>query len=406
MLSKKLISLYLRPKIPSNTSSRLLRGGYTFELKKRTPKAKDSDDAKRCRLKEIRKSNTGAGGALHLIEEREGKLNPDLDYDYIEDSTIGLENYHAQFQEKLQLSRSEFCRSSLNNIKRKYFMEPKLPNMVLYCEKQDMKLLHENDPENWDVEKLSESFPVTPEIAKKILRSPFTAYTVEQVKKHDQMAKRNWKLFNEGKLDLSPELRSHYEKFVDRVSFETPQHVIEKYLPSKPNFELNLKNKEFGSIVEKYELTKSKPSKIQIDPHNNKAVYEDTKFQPKMITEEYKLSSHKSVTLDKLRDNIKAHPERASELSKLIVEMEKKYLPASKSKPNVDIVPETDYLAEAEVVDKTYENSLPQMNDKFPLRIEIPKDQWKRNKLYQVEDRFYNDVGHFLYRVPGLFTSS
>lgn len=60
----------------------------------------------------------------------------------------------------------EFDRKSLNNIKRKYFKEPKLPNMVPYCEKQDMKLLHENDPETWDIEKLSESFPVTPEIAK------------------------------------------------------------------------------------------------------------------------------------------------------------------------------------------------------------------------------------------------
>ncbi|XP_065225791.1 uncharacterized protein LOC135849337 isoform X2 [Planococcus citri] len=286
MLSRKLIALYLRPQIPSYTSSRLLRGGYTFELKKSTSKPKPSDDAKRRRFQAIHKSNPGAGGALHMIEERKGKLHPDIDYDYIEDSTIGLENYDAQFQEKLQLSENEFDRSSLNNIKRKYFKEPKLPNMVPYCEKQDMKRLNESDPENWDIEKLSESYPVTPEIAKKILRSPFTAYTVEQVKKHDEIVKRNWKLFKEGKLDMSPELRSHYEKFVDRVSFETQEHVIKKYLPPKPNFELNLKRKEFGSIIEKYEQTKPKPSKIQIDQDNNKQVYEDIKFQPKMITEE------------------------------------------------------------------------------------------------------------------------
>lgn len=38
--------------------------------------------------------------------------------------------------------------------------------MVTYVEKQDMKILHANDPETWDFEKLAERFPVTPQIAK------------------------------------------------------------------------------------------------------------------------------------------------------------------------------------------------------------------------------------------------
>lgn len=174
--------------------------------------------------------------------------------------------------------------------------------------------------------------------------------------------------------------------------------VIKKYLPPKPNFELNLKFKEFGSIIDKYQ--KTKPPKIQTN-EENEVILEDVKAQPKMITEDEKRSFGKSLTLKELRRSIKQNPREASELSKLMVEMEKKYLPVAK--PNVAVVPETDYLAEAGVVDKTYENSLPSLDDDFPLRIRIPKEQWKRNKVYQVKDRFYNDSGNFLYRVPGLF---
>lgn len=47
---------------------------------------------------------------------------------------------------------------------RKHFKEEKLPNMLTYGEKQQMKRLHFDDPDLWTVDKLASSFPASPAI--------------------------------------------------------------------------------------------------------------------------------------------------------------------------------------------------------------------------------------------------
>lgn len=38
--------------------------------------------------------------------------------------------------------------------------------MVTYIEKQQIKQLHKDDPEFWNIDKLAESFPASPDIIK------------------------------------------------------------------------------------------------------------------------------------------------------------------------------------------------------------------------------------------------
>jgi hypothetical protein len=39
---------------------------------------------------------------------------------------------------------------------------------------------------------------------------------------------------------------------------------------------------------------------------------------------------------------------------------------------------------------------------KIQEKIKIPRKEWKKGKIYKVNDCFYSDDGEFLYRVPGL----
>lgn len=182
--------------------------------------------------------------------------------------------------------------------------------------------------------------------------------------------------------------------------------MIKKYLPPKPNFEIHIKKKEFSSIIDKYELHKNggKPNqnKVHID-EGNKIVLENPEASMSMIDEDTKSNIyHKHVTLDLLRDKIRKQSHKASELSQLILEMEKKYQPQPRKE--VETLQENfDHVVDDEVMNKDYENKLTKINDKYPLRIDIPEDKWKPNQLYQVKDCFYNDSGMFLFRVPGLF---
>jgi hypothetical protein len=52
------------------------------------------------------------------------------------------------------------------NVKRRHFKEEKLPNMITYIEKQQIRHLHKEDPETWSIDKLADSFPASPAIIK------------------------------------------------------------------------------------------------------------------------------------------------------------------------------------------------------------------------------------------------
>lgn len=51
-------------------------------------------------------------------------------------------------------------------VTRKQFKEEKLPNMLTWDEKQQIRALHTEDPEKWTYMQLAFSFPATPSIIK------------------------------------------------------------------------------------------------------------------------------------------------------------------------------------------------------------------------------------------------
>lgn len=102
MLPNKFITLCLRSHIPCYSSLRYVRGGYTIEVKKPTRKVKLSKKEKLRRLYEIEDANVGIGSALHIIEERKGYLDPELDEHDIDEITFGVENINSKFKDNIK----------------------------------------------------------------------------------------------------------------------------------------------------------------------------------------------------------------------------------------------------------------------------------------------------------------
>ncbi|XP_032681389.1 uncharacterized protein LOC116848910 isoform X2 [Odontomachus brunneus] len=136
-------------------------------------------------------------------------------------------------------------------VAKKYFKEND-PRFITYEEKEKIRMLHESEPEQWPIERLSESFPALPEAIQKILDSKWSPKSVENILRYDDTAIENWKKFRKGKLAVSPILHKHLMKFKDRKFVRIDKELLaKKFIPPKPTFK-KPKKKLFSSIVQGY----------------------------------------------------------------------------------------------------------------------------------------------------------
>lgn len=88
------------------------------------------------------------------------QIEEDLDVEELESDfmNVGMSyDEHMQEMEAMKERQKHFI------VKQKYFKQ-KMPNFLTWNDKQQIKLLHRTDPEEWTVEKLSQSFPALPEV--------------------------------------------------------------------------------------------------------------------------------------------------------------------------------------------------------------------------------------------------
>lgn len=65
--------------------------------------------------------------------------------------------------------------------------------LLTWDAKEQIKYLNLNEPEVWTPERIADSFPITVESCKKLLRSPWAPKTLDQLIEHDQKVMDNWK---------------------------------------------------------------------------------------------------------------------------------------------------------------------------------------------------------------------
>ncbi|KYQ58063.1 hypothetical protein ALC60_03115 [Trachymyrmex zeteki] len=152
---------------------------------------------------------------------------------------------HKMYEREKQ-SRKERLKQQI--VIQKYFKE-KEPRFLTFSEKELINKLHNFNPEEWTIEKLSESFPALPETIQKILHTKWSPKSVEKVVAYDNVVKRNWEKFRMGELLLNPILSEHLTKFKDRKIISTDRELLAKQFVSTPEFK-KPKSQLFSSIVQ------------------------------------------------------------------------------------------------------------------------------------------------------------
>lgn len=287
-----------------------------------------------------------------------------------------FEKEEKDYQEKLKLW-----------ITRDKYFKKKSPNFLTWAEKEQIRHLHESDREEWNFEQLAESFPATPDIIEKVIKSKWYPKDQKRIEKHDLSVKLAWQQFN---ADIDPMLKDHLKKFAGR---EVNMENLPKY-ERKPLYELQtLSTTEFSSIITSCEKKTKQisapkrepdlqlPEKPPKDGKDSFLINTDEQFTKKPMTFQ---------EFQRLNEGNEDSPE-------IVLESTKVDQPSSDLKMlhkiKTDAISLDLYKTGNEKVWRSLE---------IKEHIKIPKKLWKKGKLYKVDDCFYDDDGEFLYRVPGL----
>ena len=93
-------------------------------------------------------------------------------------------------------------------VQKKMFSKPANPSLLTWLEKETIRFLHQQDPVEWNHERLAESFPATPGVIHKVLRGR-TITSPERIAEYNKEVTSNWKLLAKGKLELEMSYQQH-----------------------------------------------------------------------------------------------------------------------------------------------------------------------------------------------------
>ncbi|XP_046966816.1 uncharacterized protein LOC124534833 [Vanessa cardui] len=340
---------------------------------------------------EIPRRNPGIDNRLRAFRNEGIKVQQDDVEEFIEQSESNFENVDEVYDEHLYetLIGKHDLRKQI--VKEKYFKE-NLPNLLTWSEKEQIRHLATSQPQEWTPQKIAESFPVTEQVVKKLLKYPWKPATEQRIARHDASAMRNWRELKEGSLPISEKLREHFLKFSSRTIPPLNRKSIKIDISQE-------QMGEFEQIIRKHASSEKKEDNYQ--NHESHATNTTEETKTKLNTD------FKRVTLDELTTKIKtrlAHGQNINVPDRIIIDSITKNTDESETNPDIS--------KEIELIHETNEETgLTEFkeNDKdvtlgvnYPERIRIPKKAYKKGATYKMNDCFYDDDGRFLYRVIGM----
>ncbi|PSN46816.1 hypothetical protein C0J52_11197 [Blattella germanica] len=342
--------------------------------------------------------NPGIQNRLNNLDPDDRQVAETNDFEDMESDFMGVEEMDRMYERETIEHKQ---RVQLKMVGQKYFKSPHGPSLLTWAEKEQIKHLHQSDPDKWNIEKLAQSFPATEEIVKKILKSNWHPSEATRILKHDQTVAKNWELLRNGKLEIDPHLKQHLMQFTDRKMNvqNVPDLVFEEKWQPRPT-----KN-EFGSIIESYKRMKAKNTetelkKLEVVQQNNKP-----RGETYVIGGEESYSPHGRVTLEKYRERVQTAVDRGNDPSdgtKLMLKQR-----GTNSHGNEYAVTELKDIdvsrSSVPSTDSQSSNEKGMLVSEYPPeRIKVPKKTWNRRTTYKLGDSYYDYDGSFLYRVPGL----
>ncbi|XP_034486850.1 neugrin [Drosophila innubila] len=327
-----------------------------------------------------RRANPGMGYQLQVLQQQGADARED--YADMEADFMSVNRTHRQHEAESKQSRDRVRQFM---IKHKYFRDAKLPNLLLYAEKEQMRLLHERDADEWTIERLAESFPATPDIVQKVLRSKWRPQSVERIRSHDASVMRNWTQLQAGKFsDISPEMLQHLQKFAQRQSQDLQQLKPEKW-PTRPELPVPQRN-EFRAL-----LGTSSNKQLAI----GMPAQRPERQLPQPVGDE------ETYLLDKVKNKRKMRLQELKELQ-LVPEQNQELERPLPNPGGTGVLPSfVQKFERTEIVVSAADQRKYEMT-KVKDRIVIPRKLYRTGATYKVEDAYYDDDGEFLYRVPGM----
>lgn len=336
---------------------------------------------------------------------------PDIENMKAED--VDIENMEADLMQAGEITDKYFSeidrihkKHTFKTIERKHFKPEQEPNMLTWAEKEQIRFLHNEDPNQWTEEKLAESFPATPSVIKKLLKAVWKPNSAERIQKHDQHVASNWSAFTRGEIQIhDPNLKEHLNKFTSRRNSLSLPNTDAKRLIGKQL--VKPQSSEFSSIISSYNTLKNEQlgqhvtdvttgGEININEKQARTYFSDKPIVSNKREKQVQLEELKYIIKNKL--SIKT-PEIDREIIKSSMDTSK-----ADNDRYVYTAPSEKFDSDAVSIKQTRKQEIIQFSGSmYPNRIEIPEDVYVKGCLYKVKDCFYDDDGEFLYRVPGFY---
>uniref|UniRef100_A0A182QZW0 Uncharacterized protein n=1 Tax=Anopheles farauti TaxID=69004 RepID=A0A182QZW0_9DIPT len=353
-----------------------------------------------CRYYARKARNPGIDKRAALLPEN-AKLE---EYENLEDSEANFHQVHKshrQFEAEQAQYRDRLQTWIVGN---KYFKTKQL-NFLTWFEKEQIRYLHSFDPEEWSIDKLTESFPADRYTVAKIVKTKWQPKDNKRIERHDAVVKENWQMFRSGRIkNIDAGFAQHLNKFVQR---NVEKGELRPTFEAKPLYEIRpLPEGEFSAIItscKKYERKEqdSESQQVLLSEDNDNPPEEKLPHVPQYMPKQDtfllgSVENTRHVTLSE----IKKRGDDPSFTSDRKMQDESAQLDLG-----------TGVVDKLENIPKKYETAL-YAESSYDARdakhedikefIKIPEKLHKKGATYQVDDCFYDDDGEFLYRVPGM----
>lgn len=337
---------------------------------------------------------------------------------------------HRKHEEELTLRKEQ---RTYFIVKNKYFKTEKQPNFLTWAEKEQIRNLYKNEPEEWTSGRLAESFPAVEDVIIKILKSKWSPANMKRIQKHDEAVKKNWELFKNNQMkNLDPEVREHLVKFSSR-NFDSIQNAYAQTNNDQIEFKFpKPKTQEFLHIISSCKGNNKIKEPEPINQIDQKQKQDQHLLAENKSSKESKISSKENITYNQLIEmtNKKSNtiddddthfsvsllqestPVTAADVQNDVMNQsatdtsEYPYLDASEDNRVVNLtevsVGQNGRIAKFATSEVRLATSTKCPVPTIHMKVAIPARLRKSGSIYKVSDCFYDHQGDFLYRVPGL----
>ncbi|KAF6215194.1 hypothetical protein GE061_009946 [Apolygus lucorum] len=351
-----------------------------------------------------RGANPGVGRRLKILKQETPDLSKmRITKSDVDDLEVDIMNAGALSKEYEREHDKVSKRIEFQRVERKYFDKIKSPNFLLWSEKEQIRQMYESQPDKWTFDQLSQSFPATPEVIKKIVKSQWKLKDSISIEKHDKRVLANWKMFQEKKLELPNHISSHLSKFTGRDrSLPTKVSTEVMLEESEPKVKMisSTKKSEFADIIRNYGRKDGhSTSETQEKSGSNWAPTRPGETYVLNIQDKKVKKSSPHLTLSQMKMSGKISPSESTLQHQPPTEGVTSGQETKKATSGVINPSDFSSVHRWSSTDSSSVKQTDEPPDEIPMKIVIPKNKWKKGTVYRVNNCFYADDGEFLYKI-------